>query len=463
MGRQSQQRISNTKRAFSFADSTTTTKRKKGDQTTLFGGIAFDAERDCVVCSARARKIYEPTTRVPKREHDKRCIKNTTTKGMGEISREAMATLEEEKQLKKLFEAPLADSEKGSAKHTTADAIAAFLAPRPSVMKKPPAKATANTSNNNTNNTAAIDGGDQLCKAVATLVNNTTFVNKHQTKGAPLAMVAFAETVCKDGIGKYLPKNGITITVPRTSREDCEPHYHSIIGQKLHYVEWQKRFGITIKCPDGRCSGHLQNDRTNYSKNKQLFPIYTLEGAPSWAIVMSMVCSRCKRRFDANTSDVLLGLPDYVSTHYPVDIKYAVDAKSSHIAKSTTQVFNSIMVTYGNGELCSRLLYDAINRNYLERISVYYSFLSDPTTNCPVDTKKPYIPKDGTYIRQYPPTGVAIRDLYDIGAHSNRNRWGISDNERNTREIQSVQCNAGIFAQDHTFEAVKNYQKKIIG
>jgi hypothetical protein len=43
---------------------------------------------------------------------------------------------------------------------------------------------------------------------------------------------------------------------------------------------------------------------------------------------------------------------------------------------------------------------------------------------------------------------------------SNRTSSGISDHDRCTREIQSVGTNS-MFAQDHTFEVVKNYQKKL--
>ena len=41
------------------------------------------------------------------------------------------------------------------------------------------------------------------------------------------------------------------------------------------------------------------------------------------------------------------------------------------------------------------------------------------------------------------------------------NRWGISDFERHTREIQDVKVEGGIFAQDHTFEPIKNYRKDL--
>jgi hypothetical protein len=52
-----------------------------------------------------------------------------------------------------------------------------------------------------------------------------------------------------------------------------------------------------------------------------------------------------------------------------------------------------------------------------------------------------------------------IRDVYNDASALNKNLWHVSDNERHTREIQSVKCNSdtGIIAQDHTFSIVKNY------
>jgi len=60
MGRQSQQRASNTKRAKQLCQpaSFSGKKLKKGDQRTLFGTKAFEAIIDCVVCAAcEARKF----------------------------------------------------------------------------------------------------------------------------------------------------------------------------------------------------------------------------------------------------------------------------------------------------------------------------------------------------------------------------------------------------------------------
>ena len=112
------------------------------------------------------------------------------------------------------------------------------------------------------------------------------------------------------------------------------------------------------------------------------------------------------------------------------------------------------MLTYGNGEMCSELLYRAINSTYVRKITDYLSYQKQHG----VKNVMPYVSKDGVYIKQYPPRGDTIRDMYNEATSSIHNRWGISDHDRHTREIQSVKCQGGIFAQDHTFAVIKNYQ-----
>ena len=63
-------------------------------------------------------------------------------------------------------------------------------------------------------------------------------------------------------------------------------------------------------------------------------------------------------------SDVLLSIPAYLSVLYPVDTKCTVTNKLCHIDKASMEVFSNLL-TYANGELGSRLLYNAINRKYV--------------------------------------------------------------------------------------------------
>ena len=107
MGRQSQQRVSNTKRAYQLVSSSNN-KKKKGDQLTLQGGVAFDPDKDCVVCKARALARIVQGARIPKWPHHVLCNLNKTTKGFGTISEQNLVTAAESKRLKELFERAIA-------------------------------------------------------------------------------------------------------------------------------------------------------------------------------------------------------------------------------------------------------------------------------------------------------------------------------------------------------------------
>ena len=92
-------------------------------------------------------------------------------------------------------------------------------------------------------------------------------------------------------------------------------------------------------------------------------------------------------------------------------------------------------------------------------MSSYYSYWKEHQRSQPVD---PYIKKDGVFMRSYPPLGKSIRDLFDVASSNDQNPWNTSDKECHTREIQSVGCRL-TFAQDHTFDVLKNYMPKKIG
>jgi hypothetical protein len=89
-------------------------------------------------------------------------------------------------------------------------------------------------------------------------------------------------------------------------------------------------------------------------------------------------------------------------------------------------------------------------------VEAYYSFINEKK----IKNAERYVEKDGTFIQQYLPLGETVRKAYDMAVSTSKNLWRISDHDRHTREIQSVKC-TGIFAQDHTFEVVKNYPKSL--
>jgi hypothetical protein len=104
----------------------------------------------------------------------------------------------------------------------------------------------------------------------------------------------------------------------------------------------------------------------------------------------------------------------------------------------------------------SKMLYHDLNEEYKNRIDSYYEqclFLR--ATN--VQLYPTLLEWLGG---QFTPDGAKIREIYEKAQNSNFTRSGISEVERCTREIQSVECSLTM-AQDHTMEMVKNYQKKL--
>ena len=460
MGRQSQQRVSNQhKRKFKLAQPSPR-RRRKGDQLTLDKRLAFQPERDCQICKAKKYRQFVPGYPMPHRGHHELCIHNKVTRGQGAITEQSLATLEDNKRYKALT-APIQPAERHSAKYATKPAIEKFFKPIKTTTKAVPPTATTMTANQNDSVSPL-----QLSRAVKELTEDAEFREKHKSKGPPLAMIAFAHTVQekiingqKDSFHEHF--KGIEMEVP-VSHEENNPQYHSIIGQKLLYLNWQRTHGILVPCPVSSCNGTLENKRSNFSKNQTLFPVFGLDGSPIWCMVMVQKCPCCHRTFYANEADVLVNLPECASSCYPVETTYAIRGSTSHLNRHATEAFASVMVTYGNGELCSKLLYNAINRDYIRRITICYSIAKEKkaANEGPVGNTTPHLQKDGEFIRQYSPHGNTIRDMYDTAASSQKNHWCISDHDRHIREIQSVKCTS-IFAQDHTFQVTKNYQKKL--
>lgn len=112
----------------------------------------------------------------------------------------------------------------------------------------------------------------------------------------------------------------------------------------------------------------MENDRTNFSKNETLFPIFDLVGAPSWCMVQVMVCTKWWHQHDLNTGEALVGVPGHVSECCPVEPKFALSTGTSHIAETAMAVFDSTMLTCGNSDVCSGPLHNAINKAHLNKL-----------------------------------------------------------------------------------------------
>jgi hypothetical protein len=327
---------------------------------------------------------------------------------------------------------------------------------------------------------------EELKKYVVEAVVSETFLKSYKKERcAPLPILAVAKFISERVVPKqlsssttndhvlnsranrqmakfhrYFPPRKLEMIIPRWTGDGCiDPNYCSIEEQKLLYVHWEVGFpGLKLNCTRDGCTGHLIHDRTNFSKNKNLFPIFNLDGPPTWAIVMSYTCSLCKTRVNGNDGRLIYSLPEYIRDAYPVLPRYATG--NFHISRSSSDLLEEVIMTYGNGDFVSRLLYGAINKDYLRRLELYLSHWKEHNGDgleC-----KPFPKKDSEYLTRYPPYGDSLRKLYDHAARSPLNYGGVSDVERHTREIQSVGCKS-MFAQDHTMEVVKNYRSKEMG
>ena len=85
------------------------------------------------------------------------------------------------------------------------------------------------------------------------------------------------------------------------------PFYDSIARECFLYVDWKLiNTPVPILCfnckyNNNKCVNvHLEHTRTNYSKNKTLFPLWTASGAVNWCIIMNYKCPSCNSSYAAN-------------------------------------------------------------------------------------------------------------------------------------------------------------------
>ena len=230
--------------------------------------------------------------------------------------------------------------------------------------------------------------------------------------------------------------DGLTFTVPTHHNDNVDPQHHSVVGQKFICVDWHRMFGLKLNCDE--CNkGWLKNDRTNFSKNRILFPICDTDGPPTWCSVQSMVCTCCKRRVSANSCKMLHKSPAHARLAYPVETKHALDDKNSHLGRGATQVMDLLMPTCGNGDLISQLLCNALNRACVERVEHCCSSLKRTPTNTDENTV-PCLQKDGDFIKAYPPLGDGIRDAFDAACSNSNTPWFMSDHDRHDRHDREI-------------------------
>jgi hypothetical protein len=123
----------------------------------------------------------------------------------------------------------------------------------------------------------------------------------------------------------YFPPGVCTSTFPpniASTNLKPSPHYHFIAGESFIYLDW-KLLSLKLELSCWNCiqSGVpkvdccLRHDRSNFSKLKALFPVWTRSGCPTLSVVMHYKCEACSSMSLANDGRVLMQLDAHVRSH----------------------------------------------------------------------------------------------------------------------------------------------------
>jgi hypothetical protein len=436
-------------------------------QGAIGGGRAFDPVKDCIVCKAYCLRVQYQRAgwgliRIPKRSHHIRCPKNTSTWGL------SARTVEVEKAVQahlKINNAPIENL--GRPGTTAQEKLSVFnkakkvTEPEPTTLTDEDDPTEEDESpvdmptvlRNAVDNYVAdcdemLDDGMGAPDAIRAVMDYILELTDHtKKKGAAGLPPTQKNAEAMNNYRRFFLPGEIMFRIPKERRvhgRSPSPHYHAIEDTSVLLVDW------LISHPEQRlvcllCENvTLVHDRTNYKKNRSLFPIFEKSGATMWASVMRYVCPNCNEGYSGNSGTILQMLDSDARQAYPVEPRYALGAW--HFSMPISDTVDSLMKTYGNGNMISKVLYQQQGRFYLRKLQSYLSLR--PTKN--------YLLFYAT-IGSYAPSGADIRFLYQQAERSEDTLTQVSNVDRYRRELQSVTTSKAS-AIDWTFEVVKNYK-----
>jgi len=243
-----------------------------------------------------------------------------------------------------------------------------------------------------------------------------------------------------------------TFSSRTSSSEDGppSPSYHSITGESIIYLDW-KLIAPEEKlhchnCACGNVHSELMHEKTNFSHNKKLFPLWTGSGRATPVILMNYKCELCNSRYKANDGELLAILPAHIRSMYPVKPVYA--SGQFHLTTDLAEDLAENMMTYANADVVSKRMYKKMGKSYLSSLETYLS--QRPTAD--------YLTVDDYLNHQFPPSGKRLKEAYDAASTSQLTNYRYSRDERSVREIQSVNISkTDKAAVDWTFAVAKNY------
>jgi hypothetical protein len=454
-------------------------KRRKLQQSAVTGGLAFNPERDCIICEAlaKSRRLGRLgiTVAIPHRSHDARCPKNRKTQGRSERFVQDNKTTAEN--LKNNSEPIM---------HGVLP-VGTTASQKAHALNLNKTNSQENEQNSSDKQTQNADG--QITKEgfLDTRMNTTSIATElHKELNEQIAQLGKSEdydwlqncpaptpiALLMDYILAQFehrrPKEpGLPTTAsflesqehynrffapgecffkfqgPK-SGEAISPKYHSIIGQSIFVLDWQRSHPeVQLSCYECKMPS-LQHDRFNFKKNRKLFPVWLPSGTVSWGCCMKYDCTKCGERYAANDGRLLAMLPAHVRSAYPVEPRYASGGFHFHL--DTTDELEPIIKTYGSGDFYCKKLYRTMGLGYLRKVENYLS--ESPTSS--------YVTIDEWTNSNYPPSGQSIRKYYQDAERSPHTPYNISNFDRYEREIQSVTTDS-VIAIDWTFQICKNY------
>jgi hypothetical protein len=197
----------------------------------------------------------------------------------------------------------------------------------------------------------------------------------------------------------------------------------------------------------------LEHDRTNFSKNKALFPAWTESGRPTLAVAMHHTCGLCDTGYLANDARTLNQLDPHMREPCKVDPKRADG--TFHFNMDLTDNMEDLLKTHANGAFVGKKLHRKLGKQHARKVETHLSQF--PSNAPPCQALNP--PSFHDFTRGFsPPSAAAIRASHASGYHSSHAPHGRSQHERNAREITNVKVHQGdVIALDWTFGVVHNH------
>ena len=235
------------------------------------------------------------------------------------------------------------------------------------------------------------------------------------------------------------------------------PEYHSITGLHIYVLQWELlQPGLEIKCPIEDCPGLWIHKRLSYGRNKKALPLFGMDGRIDWVFEMKYKCSEagekgegCKcKNIPASSPSLMALLPPGMSELYPVDPRFI--QPKLHLTKTLTNWLRSTTITYLSAEMFSKLMYEMINKGYVDEVASYTKMWAAKVAGSDEGVEVPPYPTNFERAGAFPPSGKDLWDIMNQAERSKMTETGVSDHDRHRRELISVKCNLA-FAFDHCF------------